>query len=116
MQNQKRKIKKIEELLEGYSSFEDDESEEENPHGFVNSEDLGKFRKSKRERRIEEKELKKNEVKEKKYHRKEKGGGESNQEKMKHKPYSMVRPKKQKQASLKNVKQKIKDIKNQLGI
>ena len=34
---------------------------------------------------------------------------------MKYKPYSMVRPKKQKQASAKNVKQKIKDIKNQLG-
>jgi hypothetical protein len=49
-ENKKRK-KELEKELEGFSSFEESASDDEgiNPHGFVNADMIGAFRKTKSE-------------------------------------------------------------------
>jgi protein SDA1 len=94
-----------------------DASDDQNPHGFVDAEGLGYFKRTKTQRRAIEKELNKNKIKEKKYHGpKKKGGGSTNLEKNKHKPLMMLRPKKNREKNqLKSVRKRIKSLKDKIG-
>ncbi|EAS01886.1 SDA1 domain protein (macronuclear) [Tetrahymena thermophila SB210] len=116
-QNKKRKLD-----LEGYSSFDSDEYDEEmqgygNIHGHVNQSQIEAFKDSRAEARKKIEEANKNKVKERWYQGpKEKGGGLSNKDKKNFKPLAMLRPKKNsEQILVKKTKQKIQQIKNQLG-
>lgn len=95
--NLKRRAKKLEKELEGFSSFDEDdvEEDEDNPHGFVDPQEIARFKMAKKEKRILLKEKLKDRVKEKYYTGpKEKGGGTNNEKKLKNKPLEMLRPKK----------------------
>jgi protein SDA1 len=92
-----------------------EESEDEkHPHGFIHPEQINTYRKKFNEK----KELLKNQEKEKYEHqRKQKGGGQTNKEKLKNKPLMMVIPKKRRQVQdkLVSMNKKIKNLKQQLG-
>jgi len=84
--------------------------------GFVNEADINTFRKPKAERIQEQLSQ---QIKEK-YNRgkKKKKGSTTNTEKLKHKPYMMVQPKKSKDilhSRYKSVKERIKDLERRLG-
>jgi len=100
------------------SELEDMESsEDENPHGFVNVSSISRFKKTKKLRKQDEEDQKNKTVKERRKHApKKKGGGTTNQEKNKHKPLMMLRPKKNKDKNgLTSLKSRIKNLKNQIG-
>lgn len=104
--------------VEEDDGMDEELSEEENPHGFVSESKITFFKKRGKEAKLEQKILLKNTIKEKKHHGpKEKKGGTTNQEKLKRKPLSMLRFKKNREKNrvVDTVKRKIKKIKIQLG-
>ena len=95
-----------------------DDSEDDNPHGFVEAGKLDTFKRNKRDRiaqQIAEKD--KNAIKEQFKKKSKKKGGETNKKKLKHKPFMMVKQKKIKtmDMQLEKTKHKIKRINIQLG-
>lgn len=110
----------VEEKVESEIGSSDLESEEEgDPHGFMYAHNLDTYKRSKRER-IEESNANKDskEVFKEKFRKKEKkGGGESNKQKLKHKPFMMVQSKKIKTLNqqYETTKSRLKKMKVQLG-
>ena len=113
----KKKKKKMEEISvsEESDSMYDEESSEENPHGFIQSSQIAHYKFSRTELKADKKNIK--ESKEKFKHKpKEKKGGSSDREKKFLKPLMMVRAKKNKiRSGEKQLKVRIKNLKTQLG-
>lgn len=103
--------------IEQWQLDEYESSDEENPHGFVNPDNISRFRKSKKARKLDEKDAKVGQTKEKWYKGpKQKTGGTTNEEKNKNKPLFMLRPKKNRiKDELLDLKRSIKNVKQQLG-
>ena len=90
----KRKANPLEDSM---SDFE--ESEDQNPHGFIRDGAITHYRKTKAQQKKDDRERddKDKEQKEKAYKGpKQKGGGSTNKEKLKNKNLQMLRPKKNK--------------------
>jgi len=82
---------------DGYSEFDSEEIENENPrnpHGFIDAGQLDTFKKPKRERIQELKDKKEQEGDKVFNHKDKKGGGSTNKAKLKSKPFAMTKKKK----------------------
>ena len=95
------------------------ESSEIDDQGFIDPENLKNYRLTRREK-FDKIRSQKNEKEKYKVNRKEKNGGKTNKEKLKNKPYMMVKNKRLrdieiKKVKLKSMKKQMKNIKQQLG-
>ena len=95
------------------------ESSEIDDQGFIDPENLKNYRLTRREK-FDKIRSQKNEKEKYKVNRKEKNGGKTNKEKLKNKPYMMVKHKRLrdieiKKVKLKSMKKQMKNIKQQLG-
>ena len=95
------------------------ESSEIDDQGFIDPENLKNYKLTRREK-FDKIRSQKNEKEKYKVNRKEKNGGKTNKEKLKNKPYMMVKNKRLrdieiKKVKLKSMKKQMKNIKQQLG-
>lgn len=95
---------------------EESEEEDDNPHGFIQNNQIAYYKYSKTELKADKKRVKEEKDKFKHKPKDKTGGGTTNKEKQRLKPLMMVRFKKNKiRSNEKQLKTKIKHLKNQLG-